>query len=320
MELAIGIDIGGTNTKLALVNASGDILDRRQLSTPANTSVEAYFQAIYSQIEALAASPGLSALAGIGIGAPACNERKGTIERTANLLIHEPVPIRDIFSAHFGVPVQLVKDANASAIGEWRFGGARGLSNFALLTLGTGLGCGLIINGTPVSGGSGLASELGHTTAIPHGRQCGCGRRGCLETYVSATGIRRTAFQLLAEEIADSELRGVTFAELTAHRLTEAAARGDGIARLAFERTGEILGRAIADLAAAVEPEAVFLSGGLAQAGEWILQPTREHLEREVLHLMRGRIRVLPSQLGANDAALLGSASLALYQKETKIS
>lgn len=257
-------------------------------------------------------------VSGIGIGAPSSNERTGTIAHTANLIFQEPVPIRDIFARRFGLPSYLVKDANASALGEYRFGGARGMNNFALLTLGTGLGCGIFINGAHVPGYSGLASELGHITVTTGGRQCGCGRRGCLETYVSATGIRRTVFELMATELEESELRRYSFPELTAHHIAEAAAQGDRLARMAFDYTGDILGSKIADLAAAIEPEAVFLSGGLAQAGELLLEPTRRSLERNLLHLMQGGIQVLPSQLGANDAALLGAASLALYNHQNE--
>lgn len=319
MEFAASIDIGGTVTKIALVSSSGVIISRKELSTQSSQSVKAYFQAIYDQIDQLLQEQGNPELAGIGIGAPGCNERLGTIERTANLLIKEAVPIRDIFARHYEVPAYLIKDSNAAALGEHLFGGAVDMQNFLLLTLGTGLGCGFFINGQLVRGEHGLASELGHITVTPDGRRCGCGRRGCFETYVSATGIKRTVFELLGRELTKSELRHFSFAEMTARHIYEAAGRGDEVAIEAFRRTAEILALKIADLAAAFDPEAVFLSGGLAQAGDLLLAPTAAFLDQQVLYLMKGKIRVLPSQLGANDAALLGAASLALHNQKEKI-
>ncbi len=320
MDTAISIDIGGTNTKIALVDSSGAILARERLQTRASQSVESYFESIFQQIDRLRRPFSEAKLVGIGIGAPACNEHDGTIERSANLLFEERVPIRQVFSDRYRLPAHLVKDANAAALGEQLFGGGRGMRNFILLTLGTGLGGGIILNGRLVSGASGLASEMGHMRVRgDDGRLCGCGRRGCLETYVSATGIIRTVFALLAEELTDSRLRTMPYAELSAHHVFEAAQAGDPIARQAFERTGAVLGAKMADLVAALEPEAIFLSGGLAQAGDLLLRPAQEHLDRNLLHLMQGKVRILPSQLGADDAALLGAASLALFNQKEKI-
>ncbi len=320
LDTAISIDIGGTNTKIALVDSNGAILARERLQTRASQSVESYFESIFQQIDHVRRPFPQVKLVGIGIGAPACNERDGTIERSANLLFKERVPIRQIFADRYRLPAHLIKDANAAALGEQLFGGGRGMDNFILLTLGTGLGGGIILNGRLVSGSSGLASEMGHMR-VPGsaGRRCGCGRRGCLETYVSATGIIRTVFALLAEETAESRLRHISYAELTAHHIFEAAHDGDPIACLAFERTGAVLGAKMADLVAALEPEAIFLSGGLAQAGDLLLQPAQEHLDRDLLHLMQGKVSILPSQLGADDAALLGAASLPLFNQKEKI-
>jgi glucokinase len=320
LKLAISIDIGGTNTKIALVTSQGDIQTQQQLPTQSQREVSGYLQALFAVTEKLLGQVRRQDVAGIGIGAPGCNEREGTIEKTANLIIQEKLPIRRIFADRFKIPVQLVKDSNAAALGEHLFGGARGMSNFALLTLGTGLGCGLFINGRLVRGNSGLASELGHSFVSSLDRLCGCGRYGCLETYVSATGLRRTVFQLLAEELDDSELRRMSFAEMTAEHIFHAAGQGDRIALLAYDRTGEVLARRISDIAAMLELEAVFLSGGLAQSGELLLQPTRKYLEEHILYLMKDKIKVLPSNLGANDAALLGAASTVFDKQNQDIS
>ena len=312
MKQAISIDIGGTNTKIALVSSEGIIQAYRHLPTQSQQEVAGYLRALFTVIEKLLSQVSREQFAGIGIGAPGCNEQAGTIEKTANLIIQETLPIRRIFSDRFKVPVQLIKDSNAAALGEHLFGGARGMRNFALLTLGTGLGCGLFVNGQLVRGNSGLASELGHSFVSSLDRLCGCGRYGCLETYVSATGIRRTVFQLMAEVLDDSELRQLSFSEMTAEDIFHAAGRGDRIALLAYDQTGQVLARRICDLSATMELEAVFLSGGLAQSGEFLLRPVRKYIEENILHLMKGKIKVLLSSLGANDAALLGAASTVL--------
>lgn len=282
--------------------------------------MNAYIQALFTITEALLDQVPAEKVAGIGIGAPGCNEREGTIEKTANLIIQERLPIRRIFADHFNLPVQLIKDSNAAALGEHLFGGARGMDNFSLITLGTGLGCGFFINGKLVRGNSGLASELGHSFVSYLDRRCGCGRYGCLETYVSATGIKRTVFQLMAEELDASELRRLSFAEMTAEHIFQAASRNDEIALRAFDRTGEVLARRICDLAAMVELEAVFLSGGLAQSGDLLLGPVRKYVDQHILHLMKNKIKVLPSSLGANNAALLGAASTVLDNQNLEIS
>lgn len=319
MKTAIGIDIGGTNTKIALVDAKGNILARKQLTTASSNNVDEYFQAIFSKIAQLRREEGDPAISGLGIGAPGCNEQDGTIERTANLIIKEQVPIRTIFSEYYQRPAYLIKDSNAAALGEKLFGGARRMDNFVLFTLGTGLGCGIFLNGQLVRGNSGLASEMGHITISGNDRICGCGRKGCLETYISATGLRRTVFQLMAERNLDSPLRRYSYSSMTAKIIADAAAAGDALALAAFDCTAKVLARTIADLSACFEPEAVFLSGGLALSGDLLLQPTRKYLEEQVLYLVKGKTRIFPSSLGANDAALLGAASLALFNQKEKI-
>ncbi len=322
MRTAVSIDIGGTHTKLALVSDSGRISHRLTLDTRSSRSIESYLSALFEAIAGLvtqAASENMPAK-GIGIGAPACNEHKGTIAHAANLLFKEPFPIRQEVSERFSLPVILLKDSSAAALGEQRHGGAGGMQNFALITLGTGLGSGLICEGKLVRGARGLASEFGHAIVDPGGRECGCGRRGCLETYVSATGIVRTAFALLAERKADSVLRGMSYRDTTAEDLFMAAGQKDPIALEAFERTGKILGLKLNDLVVAFEPEAIFLSGGLARAGELLLEPARKALQEHALHLMRGKVKLLLSELGAHDAALLGAGCTILHQQKEKIS
>jgi glucokinase len=211
----------------------------------------------------------------------------------------------------YGGPASLVKDSNASTLGEWHYGAARGMSNFLLLTLGTGLGCGIVADGRLLGGQYGHGGEAGHVCAVPGGRACGCGRLGCLETYASATGLKRTAFELMANTLTPSVLRSETYDGMTARHISEAALAGDALALATFGKTGEVLGRAIADMAAWFEPEAVVLSGGLAMAGDLLLGPTTEGLERHALAFHRGhKIKLLPSALGENDAALLGAAAL----------
>lgn len=314
MEFAVSIDIGGTFTKLGLVSKLGEILDRRQLDTQDSRDEDSYFRALFKATEELTAHLDPKTVAGIGIGAPGCNERDGTVEGTANLIFKGVVPFRKIFQEHFPWPVRLVKDSSAAALGEFHYGGGKGMRNFILLTLGTGLGSGVVINGQLVTGQNGLASEFGHAMVDPRGRLCGCGRRGCLETYVSATGLKRTVFQLLAEETAATPLRDYSFNQLDAHHIFEAARGGDAVALQAFRTTAHILGAKIADLYALVEPEAIFLSGGMSHAGDMLLQPLTEYLDQNILHLFRGKVKVLISKLGGNEAALLGAASLLFNQ------
>ncbi len=314
LEFAVGIDIGGTYTKLGLISRRGEIIDRSQLDTRDSLDEASYFQALFSAIGKLTAAYKSDQIAGIGIGAPGCNERDGTLEGTANMIFKGVVPFRQIVADQFPWPVQLVKDSSAAALGELHFGGGRNMRSFILLTLGTGLGSGVVINGRVITGHLGLASEFGHATVDPQGRRCGCGRRGCLETYVSATGLKRTVFQLLAEETSGSPLREFSFNQLTARHIFEAATNGDELAIEAFRLTAHILGDKIADLYALLEPEAVFLSGGMSQAGALLLNPLNQYLADNVLHLFRGKTRVLISELGGNEAALLGAASLLLNQ------
>lgn len=320
MALSIGIDIGGTSTKLALVNKNGFILSRTVISTEDISDQETYFQTLFNYITNLSlSSNGQGPVRGIGIGAPACNGRAGIIENAANLPFQKRVEIVKIIEAELGLPTRLINDSNAAAIGEKKYGGAKKFDSFLLLTLGTGLGCGIILDGEIITGKNGGAGELGHINMIPNGRACGCGRRGCLETYVSATGIKRTAFALLAEERESSLLRQYNYEQMTAMRIYDAAKQGDSLAIKAFEFTGNLLGQKLAEIATALEPEAIFLAGGLAEAGALLFAPTEQSLNDNILITLKNKIPVLPSELGTNDAALLGAASLVWENLKVKM-
>ena len=311
VELALGIDIGGTTTKLALVGPSGDIAGRASFSTSEQKDEKDFFRSLFFSISRLLNSAGSEfRLTGIGAGAPSANEREGTIENAANLPFSPSVEFVNILKEQYSLPVFLAKDSNASTLGEMRYGTAKGMKNFILLTLGTGLGCGVVADGRLLGGEFGHGGEAGHVCVQPGGRACGCGRRGCLETYVSATGLKRTVFAEMADAPDESPLRNLSYDTMTARHIFEAARSGDPLAQRAFRLAGEVLGRALADMAAWFEPEAFILSGGLAAAGDLLLTPTTESLERHALAFHKGKLKVLPSALGENDAALLGAAAL----------
>lgn len=321
MHLGLGIDIGGTSTKLALVDRQGTITARASFSTLEQRNEDGFFSALFEAIEGLLLATGTAGqLSGIGAGAPSVNEMEGSIENPANLPFRGKVPFTALLRQHFDLPVFLVKDSNASTLGEMRYGAAKGMQDLILLTLGTGLGCGVVTNGRLLGGSMGHAGEAGHICVDKNGRQCGCGRRGCLETHVSATGLKRTVFELLSHTMASSMLRSLSYDAMTSKVIFEAAHSGDPIALQAFDHTGKVLGQALADMAAWFEPEAFILSGGLASAGDLLFKPTLQSLERHLLSFQKGKIKLLPSALGENDAALLGAASLVWYQPPEKAS
>ena len=241
------------------------------------------------------------------------NINKGTIEHPANLPWKGVIPIVDLLKKYTDRKIILTNDANAAAVGEMIYGGAQCMKNFVVITLGTGLGSGFVVDGRLVSGNDGFAGELGHTAVSPPGsnnRECGCGKKGCLETYVSATGIKRTVMQMLADSIIPSELRRYSFDELDSKIIHDAAGNGDAIARMAFEYTGMMLGFKLADVVAFTNPEAIFLFGGLALAKEFIFIPAKEHMEQNLLHIYKGKVKLLPSGLNTSNAAVLGAGSL----------
>ena len=332
-KLAIGVDIGGINTAFGLVDENGDIYAESVISTRKYPFVEdypAYVADLCAAMHALA--DGLSfdfELVGIGIGAPNANYHKSRIEQPANLWKFReeerfPDPARRIFPLAEEVsrsfddkPVLITNDANAATIGEMVYGNAKGMRDFIMITLGTGLGSGFVANGQMIYGHDGFAGEFGHTCAVHGGRECGCGGRGCLETYVSATGIKRTVFELMATMNAPSKLRDIPFSDFDAAMVSAAANEGDPIALEAFRYTGELLGRALADAITVTSPEAIFLFGGLAKAGKLLFEPTQHYLEENVCPIFKNKVKLLPSGLQNKNAAILGSAAL-IWQSQGK--
>jgi len=303
--VAAGIDIGGTNTAFGLVNAEGTLLF--QSVFPTQDTPEELVQTVFKVLSTAIATSNYQ-LVGVGIGAPNGNFYNGTIEFAPNLKFTGIVPLAAMFQEAFGVSAILTNDANAAAIGEMQFGVAKGMNNFVVVTLGTGLGSGFVCNGNVLYGHDGFAGELGHTIYDYEGRLCGCGRKGCLETYCSATGIVRTCQEWLAKETTASVLRNLS--TLTAKSIADAAAQGDELALKAFEFTSMVLGRALADTVAITSPEAIILFGGLANAGDLLAIPLKHHLEANLLHIFKNKVKVLRSNLKEADAAILGAASL----------
>ena len=326
-KLAMGIDSGGTNTAFGLVDEDGNIIAKGKISTEKFKYYEdyqPYINTLAQAMKVVIASQPECELIGIGVGAPNACIHTGEIETPANLWKFEnpadprPDSIRvfkfvEDLGKHFeGTKVMITNDANAAAIGEMVFGNARGMKDFAMITLGTGLGSGIVCNGEMVYGSDGFAGEYGHIAVDSRetGRQCGCGRKGCLEAYVSATGIKRTAFELMATMTCESELRAIPYEKFEAKMLSDAAAKNDPIALEAFERTGKVLGLALADLTAITSPEAIILFGGLANAGNYIVEPTHRHMEQNQLSVFKGKVKLLMSGIQDKNVAILGGAAL----------
>lgn len=310
-EVAIGIDIGGTFTKYGIVDKEGNCLIDGTISTTEKKDIDGFLTNLKVVIDgAIAKVSEPISVKGIGLGAPNGNFYKGTIEYAPNLSWKGVVPFIKLFKKYYDLPMFLTNDANAAAIGEMVYGGAKHMNNFIIITLGTGLGSGLVVNGELVYGHDGFAGELGHLTIVRNGRMCATGRRGSLETYASASGIKRTIFELLADSIEDSQFRDVTFNQLTAKMISDAAIKGDKIAIEAFELTGKYLGEALADSVAHTSPEAIFLFGGLANAGELILEPTKRHMEMNLLKIFQNKVKILPSGLTETNAAVMGASAL----------
>ena len=325
-KLVIGVDIGGINTAFGQVDDNGALYAESVISTkkyPYFDDYKAYVADLCDAMHAMADSLSFDyELAGIGIGAPNANYDKGTIETPANLWKFredEPNPdesrrifplVEDIARCFGGVKTLMTNDANAATIGEMVYGNAKGMRDFIMVTLGTGLGSGFVANGEMIYGSDGFAGEFGHIIVERNGRQCGCGRRGCLETYVSATGIKRTAFELMATMTAPSKLRDIAFADFDASMISAAAAQGDPVALEAFRVTGEMLGRALADIVAITSPEAIFLFGGLSKAGKLLFEPTQWYMEENMLSMFKNKVKLLPSGIQGKNAAILGSSAL----------
>jgi glucokinase len=312
--MVIGIDMGGTSTKIGIVDGQGKVLHRTSIKTPAYTDINDYVQALHeATLPLIAQVGGMGAVKGIGAGAPNGNYYTGNIEHAANLPWKGIVPFGRLMSEKFGLPCTVTNDANAAALGEMTYGAAKGMKNFIMITLGTGVGGGIVVNGQLVYGHDGFAGELGHVIMDrEHGRPCGCGRKGCLETYCSATGVATTAKELLKTEAIPSLLRNVEGDKITSKDVFDAAMQGDELAKQVFVFTGKTLGEAFADFVAFSAPEAIILFGGLAQAGDLILKPIRESMEANLLSVWQGKVKLIFSQLPDDDAAILGAASLAV--------
>ncbi|MDF2438349.1 MAG: glucokinase [Bacteroidota bacterium] len=309
--LVAGIDIGGTNTVFGLVNESGKILLKETVSTEHFPVPEDLVMVVSERIKKAVKQFPDHELAGVGIGAPNGNYFKGTIEFAPNLRWEGVIPLAKLFSDRLKVKSVLTNDANAAAIGEMIFGGAKDMKDFIFITLGTGLGSGIVANGELIYGHDSFAGEMGHVIMFPDGRQCGCGRKGCLETYCSATGIKRTFSDLQMSHHVKTNIKGLV---ADAKYIHEKALAGDKDAIEAFNYTGEVLGLALANSVAYTSPQAIFLFGGLALAGDLIFKPTRISFEKHLLSIYKNKIKILPSQLKENDAALLGAASLILKE------
>jgi glucokinase len=310
IEVVLGVDIGGTNTKFGYVDQNGNLLVEGEMLTEALRPAEEFFDRLHKEAEKLFESKkDQLTLAGIGLGAPNGNYYKGTIEQPPNLS-WKYVDVVAMLRRWYSIPIALTNDANAAALGEMLFGAAKGMKDFIVITLGTGLGSGIVSNGELIYGHDGFAGEIGHTIVDPDGRQCGCGRRGCLETYASASGIRRTVEELLKKPNPPSELRQIDFEQITSKRIFEAAERGDKLALEAFELTGKYLGLKLADSIAHTSPEAIILFGGLAAAGDFIFVPTKKYMEQYLLGIFKNKVKLLPSSLPKGNAAILGAAAL----------
>ncbi|HOO98068.1 MAG TPA: ROK family protein [Bacteroidales bacterium] len=309
-KVVAGVDIGGTNTVFGLVDETGKVLSHGTFKTTDYPKVENFVTTLTAEIRKLLAAKKEYELAGIGIGAPDANYHRGTIEHAPNLAWKGIVPLADLIKKKINVPVAVTNDANAAAMGEMIFGGAKKMKDFIVLTLGTGLGSGIVIDGKMVYGHTGFAGELGHMTVVHNGRECGCGRKGCLETYASATGLVKTVIQLMSEMRDESPLRDIPPSKLTSKKIAEAAAKNDPVAVRAMNETAEILGFGIINAIVFSSPEAIFLFGGLAQAGDLLFKPVRAYLKKNNYVLMKDTVKILPSEISESNGAVLGSAAL----------
>ena len=302
-----------------MVDAEGNVLVKTNISTPKHGDAQQYViemaQAVRSLISDVQKLNPEVEFAGIGLGAPNANYYKGTIEYAPNLSFKGIVPLVDLLKVQFPEMPKIImtNDANAATMGEMVYGGAKGMKNFVMYTLGTGVGSGIVVDGKLVYGHDGFAGECGHTMLVPGGRLCGCGIRGHLEAYCSAIGMKRTAFELMAEyNASDSLLAGKSFSELESKDIYEAAVKGDKIALKVFEITGDYLARGMADTISHTSPEAIFLFGGPTAAGDFIFEPIRKNLDKYLLQIFRGKCKILPSSLKRGDAAIVGASALVM--------
>lgn len=318
-QLAVGIDIGGTNTKFGIVDRRGNILYQDRMSTKAHEEVTMFLEELHQRLTKLIDQVGgISNIKGIGVGAPNGNFYTGNIEYAPNLRWKGIVPLAQMLQDLFGIPAVLTNDANAAALGEMTYGSARGMKDFITITLGTGVGSGIVANGQLIYGHDGFAGELGHVIVIPGGRyHPGTGARGSLEAYASATGVTNTALELLeARPDEPSMLRNHTKEEIDSKMIYEAAIKGDKLAMEIYEYTGKVLGEALANFVMFSSPEAIVLFGGLTQAGDLIMRPVREHMELNLLPIFQNKVKLVFSELKESDAAILGASAMAWEMKE----
>jgi glucokinase len=311
--LAIGIDIGGTGTKFGIVDKDGNVLFSGEMSTKKHKEIEGFIDELHGLLgELIEKAGGIGKIRGIGVGAPNGNFYTGNIEYAPNLPWSGIIPIAKMMSDKFQLPVTLTNDANAAAIGEMMYGAAKGMRDFIMITLGTGVGSGIVANGQVMYGHDGFAGELGHTIVIPDGRMHqGTGKRGSLESYASATGVRLTALEMLENSTEDSLLRTADKETLDSKVVYDAAIKGDKLAMEIFEFTGKILGLALANAVMFSSPEAIILFGGLTKSGDLILKPTRKHMEENLIQVFQNKVKILVSHLKESDAAILGASALA---------
>lgn len=309
----IGLDLGGTNSVFGIVDSRGDIKATTAVKTQAYDNVESYVEASVDALNIIIEQVGgIEKVKSMGIGAPNANYYKGTIEHAPNIEWGKGiVPLAKMFSDKLGIPVAMTNDANAAAIGEMAYGVARGMKNFIMITLGTGVGSGIVANGQLIYGSDGFAGELGHVTMVREGgRTCGCGRKGCLETYCSATGVARTAREMLANSDEPSLLRGLKPEDITSLDVSIAAGKGDLLANKIFEFTGKMLGEACADFATFCSPEAFVFFGGLTKAGDLIMNPIKKAYDEHVMPVFKGKAQFLISSLEGSSAAVLGASAI----------
>ncbi|MCR5152372.1 MAG: ROK family protein [Prevotella sp.] len=309
----IGLDLGGTNSVFGIVDQRGEIKATTAIKTQGFDKVEDYVEAAVTALTPIIEEVGgIELIKAMGIGAPNGNYYKGTIECAPNISWGKGItPLADLFSEKLGIPVALTNDANAAAIGEMTYGVARGMKNFIVLTLGTGVGSGIVVNGQLIYGCDGFAGELGHVIMdYENGRLCGCGRHGCLETYCSATGVARTAREFLTNSDEPSLLRDMNSQDITSYDVSMAAAKGDALALRVYQFTGEMLGKACADFATFISPEAFIFFGGLTKAGDLIMNPIKESYEKYVMPIYKGKAKFLISALDGSSAAVLGASAI----------
>ena len=315
-SFVVGIDIGGQSAKLGVVDARGTVLAQTVVCSNDVTDVNLFIDRLCTAVEGLIDQTGLQGqILGIGVGAPNANYYKGTIEHAVNLTFCGKdlvIPFADMVTKRIGLPVRLTNDVNAAAIGEMTYGATRGMKDFIVIALGTGVGSGIVVGGQLLYGHDGFAGELGHVTMVrENGRQCGCGKKGCLETYTSATGVARTAKEMLQKTDRPSVLRSLPLASISSRDVAEAAGEGDELAKEIFEFTGNMLGAALADFVAFSSPEAIVLFGGLTKAGDLIMDPVVRSMNENVMPIWKNKVRVIFSQLKESDAAILGASALA---------